>query len=97
MDDLQWNILRKETANSKHQTLKSSTSAPQVHNLSRLKIDRNNPSVQVLSTFGELEIEKPHHYHQSHIPLQEANQSILNSRLDIQVNTWQQLYIQKNI
>ncbi|XP_065908197.1 uncharacterized protein [Dysidea avara] len=67
IDDLQWDMLRKETANSKRRTLKSSVSAPHVHNLSQLKINSSrylNPDVQVLSIFGELETEKLQHYHQ---------------------------------
>jgi len=64
IDDLQWDMLRKETANSKRRTLRSSASAPQVHNLPGLTIDHSNPSMQVLSIFGKLETEKQHHYHQ---------------------------------
>jgi len=67
MDDLEWEMLRKGTVNSKRQTLKSSTSAPHVHNSSELKIDHikyPNPCVEALSIFGELKTETLQHHHQ---------------------------------
>jgi len=63
IDDLQWNMLRKETANSKRRTLKSSASVLHVHSSLQPKVISSkylDPQVQVLSIFGELETEKLH-------------------------------------